>query len=78
MNSLEVKKMRDWLKEARTAKGYTMAALAKKLDISESYYCSIENGTRQVKMDMAIATGLSKELGVPLKRISDLEAQTTA
>lgn len=58
--------MRRWLKEARIQRGLTMKVLSEKLGISESYYCSIEGGTRQVRMDMALASRLSKELEVPL------------
>ena len=39
--------MREWLKNSRKEKGITMSELASKLDISESYYCLIENGERQ-------------------------------
>lgn len=69
--------MRIWLRKARQSKHLTMAAISNKLDISESYYCAIEGGTRQVKMDMALASRLSQVLGVPLKRIAELENPTT-
>lgn len=58
--------MRQWLKVARTDKSMTMKILSEKLGISESYYCAIEGGTRQNRMDMALASRLSKELDVPL------------
>lgn len=65
--------MRDWLKENRTALGYTMAQMAEKLDITESYYSMIEAGDRQKKMDIAIASQLSAILGVPLTQIIEME-----
>ena len=48
--------MRNWLRELRMNKGYTMKDMGEKLGISESYYCAIENGDRQKKMDMLIAS----------------------
>lgn len=36
--------MRKWLKKARQEHGLTMKQMADELHISESYYCSIENG----------------------------------
>lgn len=61
--------MRKWLKVLREDKGLTMKEMGKKLGISESYYCSIENGTRQKKMDMTLAAGLSAVLSVPVAEI---------
>ena len=58
--------MREWLKKAREDSGLTMKTIADKLGVSESYYCAIENGTRQKKMDIVLASGLSAALGVPL------------
>lgn len=56
--------MRDWLKEARLSSGMTMKQVADKLHISESYYCSIENGYRQRNMDMSLAVKISEALGI--------------
>lgn len=67
--------MRDWLKDKRSALGFTMAQMAKKLEITESYYSMIESGDRQKKMDVALAAKLSAVLGVPLKQIAELENQ---
>ena len=58
--------MREWLKNARTEKNLTMAEIGSKLGISESYYCSIENGTRQRKMDCVLAGALSAILEMPV------------
>ena len=65
--------MRLWLRDARHSKGLTMKILGEKLGISESYYCSIENGTRQFCMDIAFASQISKELGISLNKISKYE-----
>lgn len=61
--------MRDWLKEARLEKGLTMKEMAEKMGLSESYYCYIEKGQRQRDMDLSLAGGISKVLGVPMKKI---------
>lgn len=67
--------MRDWLKEKRTAKGLTMAAMAEKLDLTESYYSLIEAGKRQQKMDIVLVGKLSAVLSVPVSEIVELEAK---
>lgn len=65
--------MRKWLMEARIAKQMSMKELATKLGISESYYCSIENGTRQKRMDLALVAALSAILDIPISVIAQNE-----
>lgn len=65
--------MRLWMKTAREKAGLTMKQLAEELHISESYYCAIENGTRQQNMDISLVQNLSDILHVPIKRILDEE-----
>lgn len=65
--------MRDWLKDLRTKKKLTMKEIGSKLGISESYYCAIENGCRQKKMDMVLISGLSSVLGISVSKIVQLE-----
>lgn len=65
--------MRKWLKDLRIEKGLTMKDMGDSLHISESYYCAIENGDRQRKMDTSLAAGLSEVLGVPIACIIDLD-----
>ena len=65
--------MRGWLKEARTERGLTLKDVAENLDITESYYCMIENGERQRKMDIVLARKLSDLFSIPLQKISELE-----
>lgn len=65
--------MREWLKNARENKKMTMKTLADKLNISESYYCSIENGTRQKNMDVSLASKLSVALEIPIGEIVEYE-----
>lgn len=67
--------MREWLKNARTEKNLTMKEIGSKLGISESYYCAIENGTRQRKMDYALVAALSAILGIPIDTIARNEQE---
>lgn len=67
--------MRDWLKENRTKMGLTMAQIASKLEITESYYSMIEAGERQKKMDVALASKLAVVFNMPLKKIAEYENQ---
>lgn len=66
--------MREWLKSARTEKNLTMKEMGSKLGISESYYCAIENGTRQRKMDYALVAALSAILDMSINAIAQREA----
>ena len=61
--------MRLWLRNAREQAGFTMKKLAEMLHVSESYYCAIENGSRQKNMDITLAQRISLALGIPLKHI---------
>lgn len=65
--------MRDWLRALRKEKGLTMKELGGKLGISESYYCAIESGDRQKRLDLVTAQGLAKHLGISVSRIVKLE-----
>lgn len=65
--------MREWLRNARLGKGFTMKRLADELHISESYYCSIENGYRQKDMDISLVEKISKSLRVPVSQILKFE-----
>ena len=61
--------MRAWLRELRNKKNLTMKDMGSKLGVSESYYCAIEAGTRQKKMDMSLAAGLASILDVSVYEI---------
>lgn len=65
--------VRDWLKESRLERGMTMAEIAKRLDLTESYYSRIESGERQKKMDILLAHRLSEVLGIPVQTIMEKE-----
>ena len=66
---------REWMREAREKTGKTMATVAKELNISESYYCTIENGQRMRRLDIQFAMALADALRIPIKRILDEEAK---
>lgn len=61
--------MREWMEKTRKEKKMTMKDIAKKLDISESYYSMIEKGERQARLDIALASKLSVAFGVSLEFI---------
>lgn len=66
--------MRDWLKGKRTERGLTMAQMAERLDLTESYYSLVESGKRQQKMDIVLAAKLSTVLAFPIDQIIRLES----
>lgn len=65
--------MREWLSKIREENGMTQLEVAKQLDISEGYYCYIEAGKRQKKMDLTIAAKLSEIFKLPIEQILELE-----
>ena len=65
--------MREWLKAERDRKMLTQAEVAKKLDMTESYYALIEAGKRQQRMDIALAAKISAVFDLPILRIIELE-----
>ena len=65
--------MRKWLKKARQDHGLTMKQMADELHISESYYCSIENGYRQRDMDISLAAKISETLKISMKQVLKFE-----
>ena len=67
--------MREWLKNLRSEKRMTMKDVGAKLGISESYYCAIENGERQKKMDMMVVSGLAAAFEVPVADIVRMECE---
>lgn len=61
--------MREWLKNERISKGMTMKQVAGALHISESYYCSIENGYRKRNMDISLADKIASLFGISIKQV---------
>jgi len=65
--------MRTWLEDLRNKKGFTMKQMGEALDISESYYCHIENGVRQKDMDITLVSKLSSVLSISISEIFEFE-----
>lgn len=65
--------MRAYLKELRKNRNLTQMDLASKLEISESYYNQIENGSRQTTLRIDVAQGLAEALDIPLSKLLELE-----
>lgn len=65
--------MRTWLRGLREDAGFTMKDMGEKLGISESYYCAIENGERQKKMDMVLASGIAVVFHIPIAQVVKYE-----
>lgn len=65
--------MREYLRERRKSKGLSQKDVAQKLNISESYYCLIENGERQQKINIDILSKLSEIFGVPFDELAAKE-----
>ncbi len=61
--------MREWLKKLRTDNGLTMREMGEKLGISESYYCTIESGDRQKRMDLKLASGIANVFGISVDQV---------
>lgn len=68
-------KMREYLLTLRKEKNLTQKELARKLDVSESYYNQIENGERQKNMDISLVNRLAVVLEVPITTIIEQESQ---
>lgn len=67
--------MRTWLKNSRKGKGITMSKMADLLGISESYYCLIENGERQKRIDISLLVKLSDILQISVIEMIKMEEQ---
>ena len=65
--------MRAWLKDLRENRALTQAQVAKKLSIKQSYYCEIENGKKQISLNLSMATKLAALFDVSLEDIAEFE-----
>ena len=65
--------MRTWLKNQRIRNKFTQNEISKKLDISQNYYSSIENGERQKDLDLSLVVKLAEILGVSINYIIEEE-----
>lgn len=65
--------MRDWLKDLRIQSGLSQKQMGEKLGISESYYCTIESGERQKRMDIMLASSLATLFGISVAEVCEYE-----
>ena len=65
--------MRHYLKELRAKANLTQQETADKMEMSQNYYCSIENGGRQQNMDIGLAQKLAKIFDVSVEYIIEEE-----
>jgi len=70
--------MRDWLKNLREDKKMSTYSAAEAIGVSQSYYFAIEQGDRQKKMDIVLATKISSAFGVSVGKIIKLENDSRA
>lgn len=67
--------MREWLKQKRIEQNLTMAEMAEKIGITESYYSMIEADKRQRSMNFALVSKLSAIFGMSLEQVAELESR---
>lgn len=67
--------MRRWLKEQRVLHDLTQAQMAKRLEITESYYSYIESGERQKRLDITLVSKLSAIFNLPIQQIVKFEEE---
>ena len=67
--------MRGYLKELREKNNLTQLETAEKLNISESYYSMLENGTRQKDMNLSLVEKLAEVFGVSVGEIAEQESK---
>ena len=65
--------MRKWLADLRKQAGMTMREASEKLGISESYYCLIESGARQKKMDILLLVRIADLFHQPILGLIEAE-----
>ena len=66
--------MNKWLKTMRLAAGLKQSDMAKRLSISQPYYCDIENGRRQSDMSYSLMEELAAALDVPVQTIIEAKS----
>lgn len=65
--------MRKWLIELRNKADITQVEMAKKMNLSQSYYAQIEAGERQRNLNLLTATSLAKIFKISVATISKYE-----
>lgn len=70
--------LREYLVNLREQRNESQQDVADALGISRQYYCMIENGDRQKRMDLMLITGIASHFGVPVSEIVSLEQSVSA
>lgn len=65
--------LREYLVELREKRNESQQDVAAALGISRQYYCMIENGDRQKRMDVTLIAGIANHFGVPVTEIVSFE-----
>lgn len=65
--------MRKWLKDLRIEANLSQEELSKKMNISQNYYSSIENGERQKDLSLSLIVKIAEIFGVTIEWIVDQE-----
>lgn len=69
--------MRIWLKALRMKQGKTQEEIAKAINISQSAYCKIENGSRQSDLNCSVMLRLSQIFSISIELIAVYEKMRT-
>lgn len=67
--------MRLYLKGMRIDRKLSQANLAKKIGVSQPYYCEMEKGSRQQDMAYSMMEKLAEAFDVPVRVIIDAESE---
>lgn len=70
--------LREYLVGLREQRNESQQDVADALGISRQYYCMIENGDRQKRMDLMLITGIANHFGVSVSEIVSLEQSVSA
>ena len=73
MLKVGAKSVREWLKNLRGDR--SSAEIAEKLGMTQQYYNYIENGKRQMNMDLQLCVKLSKIFDISVEQIIEYEKQ---
>lgn len=65
--------MRAWLKDLRETRALTQAQVAKYLNIKQNYYCEIENGKKQLDLNLSMAAKIAALFNVTLEDVAEFE-----
>lgn len=65
--------MRKWLKDLRIEANLSQEELSKKMNISQNYYSSIENGERQKDLSLSLIVKIAEIFGVTIEWIVEQE-----